>query len=109
MAAQTAPQASTGDGRIDEFTRDSEQVVRGQQKRLAQLDNDEFLRRCQRRVHRDRSMGAIDSTGAILPFTDRLPRGRCKAVPEQPGTVTRLGSPHESGGWCVLDYAALGS
>jgi len=73
MAAQTAPQASPGDGRIDELTRDRQQVVSGQQKRLSQLHNDEFLRGRQRRVHRDRSMGAIDRTGAILPFTDRLP------------------------------------
>ena len=32
-----------------------------------------FLRGRQRRVHRDRSMGAIDRTGAILPLPNRLP------------------------------------
>jgi len=56
MAAQTAPQASTGDGRIDELACNRQQVVSGQQERFAQLYDDKFLIRRQRRVQRDRTM-----------------------------------------------------
>ena len=72
MTAQAAPQASAGDGRIDELTRDSEQVVGGQQERPAQLDDDELLVRRQGGVHRLGAVRAIHGTLAILPFPDRL-------------------------------------
>jgi hypothetical protein len=72
MTTQAAPQASARDGRIDELTRDSEQVVRRQQERPAQFHDDELLVRRQGRTHRLRAMGAIRRAFTILPFSDRL-------------------------------------
>ena len=74
MTPQTAPQASTGDGWIDEFARDRHQVVSGQQKRPAQLHDDQFLCWAQRCVHHVGTMGTVHRTFAILPFPDRLSR-----------------------------------
>ena len=59
MTPQAAPQASTGDGRIDEFARDRHQVVSEQQERPAQFHDDQFLGWRQRGVHRIGTMGTV--------------------------------------------------
>ena len=87
MAAQATPQAGSGDGRIDEITRDSKQVVSGQQERLAQCHHDQFL--C-RRVHRNRVVRTVDRTIAILPLTNRLTREIVE--PRQSGLRQRRGT-----------------
>jgi len=51
MAAQATPEAGTRHGGIDELARDRQQVIRGQQQRLAQFDHNKLLLRRERRVH----------------------------------------------------------
>ncbi|ATC76689.1 hypothetical protein BG257_18925 (plasmid) [Proteus mirabilis] len=72
MAAQATSQAGTRDGWIDELARDRQQVVRGQQQRLAQLHHDELLLGRERRVHLVRRMRLVFRRLAVLPLSDGL-------------------------------------
>ena len=74
MAAQAAPQAGAGDGRINKLTCDCKQVVGGQQERLAQRYHDQFLCGRERGVHRDRIVRSVHRAIAILPLANRLAR-----------------------------------
>jgi hypothetical protein len=73
MAPQAPPQAGARDGRIDEFTRHRQQVIRWQQQCLAQLDHDEFLLGRERRVHLVRAVRFVFAAIAVLPLPDGLP------------------------------------
>ena len=74
MPAQATAQTGTGDGRIDELPRDGQQVVRGQQQRRAQLDDDGFLRWRKRGAQGIGTVGAVFDAVALLPLADGLAR-----------------------------------
>ena len=74
MGPQATARTGTGDGRIDEIPRDGQQVVRGQQQRRAQLDDDGFLRRRERGAQGVGTVGAVFGAVAFLPLADGLAR-----------------------------------
>jgi len=73
MATQATPQASTGDSWIDEFARDNEQVVSGQQQRGAQGDNDGLLCRRERSAQGVGTVRTVLRAIALLPLANSLP------------------------------------
>jgi len=69
MAAQAAVQAGARDLGRDEFPRDRDPVVQGQQQDAAQGDDHRLLGRGQGGVQAVRAMGAVRPVRAAAPFT----------------------------------------